>query len=790
MRSLVNVGLDTQKAVAHVIDRLRALLGGAPPDFTFAWEGGQGWDQLLVVRFAAREAISSLFRYEVTLLLRGHAMLYPDELIGERACLRIATLVSPGYRIVHGVITDAEELAPVPEGRLYRVILEPPLALAQYRVRSRIFLDKTLRQIIDAVLSPLFTRNDKAHADGDDEHPQGYTPPVTRFCYRITDTARLDDPAARPYTVQYDESDFAFLSRLLEDEGISYHFENSAGSCVLVLADADVGRPRIPRTLQYRDVQTLRLGGRLRAKKVKLGDYEWRKPALPMRAEAGGRAAELCEHRYPGAFQDRPELGKPLAQARLERLGVEASYATGTGAARDLAAGTIFRLDHDGAHHDGQYLVTQLDLWGEQAGVISRPTSETPEPFSASFELARSRFRPARVTPRPRIVGSQTAFVTGERGAEIDVNDTGCVRLRFHWDEEPGEPSSCWVRVSQMFAGAGRGAVFHPRIGDEVIVEFLEGDPDRPIVTGRVYNGANRPPGEGNNVSTIKSTSTPGGGVINALAFDDTAGRERIALQAGRDYSTHVGNDRAESVTNNASSRVGVDRSEHTGANRSTAVGGNNGEHVAGHEAVGVGGNQTTTIGANQSLAIGADRSVSIAANQTTTIGAAHALSVSAAQSIRVGADRSIDVGGSLSEAVAGSASHAVAGNRAVSIAGNQDTSIGANRGVTVGGSQVATIGAELALNVGASAAASVGGDASLSAGASVSLTAGGTVTVNAHGEAVIQAPSVTIVAAEIVFTTGAASLRLNGATLEICAATLKATGGATDIVGGMLKLN
>jgi type VI secretion system secreted protein VgrG len=586
MSNLVNVGIDAQRTVAHIIDRLRALLGGAHPDYTFAWEGGQGWDHLLVVRFAAREAISSLFRYDVTLLLRGHATLAPAELLGERACLRIATLVSPGYRIIHGVITEAEHLAPVPEGRLYRVVVEAPLALARYRIRSRVFVDKTLRQIIDAVLSPYFTRNDKAHAEGDDEHPHSYSPAATRFCYRITDTMRLDDPAARPYTVQYGESDFAFLSRLLEDEGISYHFENSASTCVLVLADADGGRPRLSRTLRYRDVHTLRLGERLRAKKVKLGDYEWRKPALAMRAEAGGRDAELCEHHYPGAFQDRPELGKPLAQARLERLGVEASYATGTGAARDLAAGTIFRLDHDGTHHDGNYLVTQLDLWGEQAGVITRPAGETPEPFGASFELACSRFRPARVTPRPQIVGSQTAFVTGEHGAEIDVNDTGCVRLRFHWDEEPGEPSSCWVRVSQIFAGAGRGAVFHPRIGDEVIVEFLEGDPDCPIVTGRVYNGANRPPGEGKDVSTIKSTSTPGGGVVNALAFDDTAGRERIALQAGRDYSAHVGNDRAESVTNNASSRVGVDRSEHTGANRSTAVVGNNGEH----ETVGVGG--------------------------------------------------------------------------------------------------------------------------------------------------------------------------------------------------------
>ncbi|MDC0740847.1 type VI secretion system Vgr family protein [Polyangium mundeleinium] len=811
----IQAGVGAARVVADVIEKIRAFLGGAHPDFTFAREGA-GWDELLVVRFVGREAISTPYTYEIHLLHRAHGGLDPHELLGARASLRVATLTAPGYRIVHGIITETEELATVPEGQLYRVVLEPPLALAARRTQSRVFVDKTLRQIIDAVLAPFFLRSDGAHAKGDDEHPDAYTPAGARYCYRITDTTRLDDRAARSYCVQYDESDFAFLSRLLEEEGIAYHFEHGPGTCVLVLSDGDEGKTKLDPFgslgpgVHGRDVTAIKLGGRLRERAVKLSDYDWRKPSVAMQAEAG-RDAALFEHRYPGVFHERPALGAPLVQARLDRLAVEAAYATGSGGVRVLSACSIFHLDHDGTHHDGQYLVTRLELRAEQSGVISQASDHNPEPFKATFELVRrgkgsrvepSRFRPARVTPKPRVMGSQTAFVTDEpstRGAEVNVGaDIGCVRLRFHWDEDSDrhakEATSCWVRVSQLSAGAGRGALFHPRVGDEVVVHFVDGDPDRPLVSGSVYNGQNLPPADAKgaaSVSTIKSLATPGGGVKNEFAFDDTQGRERMSLHACRDMATHAGNDRAETVTNNASSRVGVDRSESTGANRSTDVSGNNAEHVGGNETIAVDANQAMTIGVNQSISVGADRSVAVAANESKTVGAAQSLAVSASRSITVGADQARNVGGSMSDTIGGSATLAVAGSRVLTVGADQAANIGGSYGGSISGSATQTIGGALGVQVGASTEAAVGADVALATGAGFTVSAGGAMSLVAQGEGGMQAPSIAIVAlAELLLCVGGSSIRMTAGSIEIAAPCVKVSGGVTDVVGGALKLN
>ncbi|WP_232379743.1 type VI secretion system Vgr family protein [Polyangium fumosum] len=821
---MAKVSLGTLGTTAmSIVDRLRDLAAGARLDFTFAWEGAPGpnpWDHLPVVRFAAREAISTLYRYDITVLLRGPGLGDPEELLGARACLRIASLTDPGFRIVHGIITEAQELALAPEGMLYRVTLEPPLALAQRRTRSRIFLDKTLRQIIDAVLAPIFTRADGAAAHGDEHHPLGFTPAAARFCYRITDVSRLDNPAARPYCVQYNESDHAFLSRILEDEGIAYHFEHGSDMCLLVLSDADEGKTWLApfRSLgpgvHGRDITAITLGARLREKAVRLLDYDWRKPNIALHAEAGTRA-DLFEDQFPGAFQDKPALGAPLARARLDRHAVEASYATGSGGVRVLSAGTVFHLDHDGTHHDGEYLVTRLELEAEQAGVVSLPSGDKPEPFKSRFECVRrgrgsrsspSRFRPARTVQKPRIVGSQTAFVTAEpstKGAEIHVGgppgaEIGCVRLRFHWDHDPerhdAEPTSCWVRVSHAFAGAGRGALFHPRVDDEVVVEFLDGDPDRPIVTGCVYNGQNLPPAPASGsptVSTMKSFSTPGAGVVNEFAFDDAKGRERVVLNAGRDFCATVGHDRAEKVTNDSNSRVGVNRSERTGSNRSTDVGGDNAEHVAGNESIAVDGNQNTTIGSNRSARVGADDSLSVAANRTAMVGASDALNVAAAQRIQVGADQTVDVGGSRAETVAGSANLVVAGSRSIAVAGSDEQSIAGSRTVAIGGSVLEAIGAAFLRSIAASAEGAVGADASLATGGGVNVQAGGSVVVVAQGEAAIQAPLINLTAdGEIVLSAGGSAIKIGAGGVEIMGPSVSVAGGTVNVAGGLVKLN
>lgn len=609
-------------------------------DFVFSFDGasapGGPWSHLQVIRFRGHEEISALYRYEIILLARAPAPeVDPLDLIGRSASLRIKTLTAPSYHVVHGIIAEAEELNIVPEGMQYRVALVPPLARALYRKRCRIFLEKTTRQIIDAVLQgdPRLTKADGAVAPPDEGDLSSFSAAAEQYAWRVIDSPRIDRPAARPYCVQYNESDFAFVSRLLEEEGISYHYENGADTCLLVLSDKDAGRLRLGAPggagVPGREVTALRLGGRLRPKSVSLADYNWKQPAVRLLAEAGDPGPALAELSYPGNYTDAGLNGAPLATARLERYAVEAESASGEGRLRILSAGSILSLVHPKPDHEGDYLITKLDVLGEQPGV-SQEAGRGGEfvPFRCGFEAARSRageskFRPARVTPAPRVFGSQTAFVTAEPqapGAVIHVGDQiGCVRLRFHWDTDEErlakEPSSCWVRVSQMFAGAGEGAVWHPRVGVEVIVEFLEGDPDRPIVTGRVYNGANIPPAPSvgsPTISTWKSFSVPGGAQYNEILFDDAAGAEEIRMHAGKDWNTVVENDRTELIKSNSTSTVGVDRTESTGAERNTLVGASNTETVGASEAITVGASQTISVGANQTILVGANQTTSI----------------------------------------------------------------------------------------------------------------------------------------------------------------------------------
>lgn len=620
-------------------------------DFAFAWEGASEiapWNDLQVVEFHGTEAFSSLYRYEIILFAREPARdVDPEEFIQARATLRIATGAEPSARLVHGIVEEAEELGTVQDGTLYRVVLVPPLALAAHRTRCRIFLEKTTRQIIDAVLlgDPQLSRQDGATVQAVDIH-YGFVTARELFAWRVVDPVRIDQVSARPYCVQYNESDFAFLARLLEEEGLSYHFEHGDGVCLLVFSDSDTGRARLEPfgplgpNIFGRAVGSMKLGARLRPRKVSLADYNWKNPALDMSvvAPAGAAAADLVDHAYPGRYPDTPDQGRPLAVARLDRLSVEASYAVGEGTCSLLAAGTIFALENLKDRHTGEYLVTRLVVRARQQGVLAPSTLSTlPQnaalttPYAVTFECARcgkegavteSRFRPARVTPKPLIVGTQTAFVTTEpdgKGEEINVGgppgaEIGCVRVKFHWDHEADrharEPTSCWVRVSQAFAGMGEGAVWHPRVGVEVIVEFDEGDPDRPIIVGRVYNGRNKPPGGAKTVSTFKTMSSPATGAFNELTFDDTAGKEQIKMHTPYNLSSHAGNDRSEKVDNNSDSKAGVDRSESTGSNRRTTVGADNSEVVAGSESVTVGASQSVNVGGSQTVKVGGSQTV------------------------------------------------------------------------------------------------------------------------------------------------------------------------------------
>ncbi|HRI69248.1 MAG TPA: contractile injection system protein, VgrG/Pvc8 family, partial [Polyangium sp.] len=450
-------------------------------DYTFACEGVPGipdaWGTLRVVRFRGSEAISAPYRYDLV-LLDTTGMQSVANLIGKRATLRIATQSIPVFKTVHGIVVEAQEVAGLNEGRTIHLTLAPPWTRARHRQRCRIFLEKSLRQIVETVL-----QSDKLmqKANGRELAPDlggfDFNPAQEQFAWRIADMQRLDDARVHPYVVQYNESDFDFVSRLLEGEGIAYHFEHGADAVLLVLADADAGRPRLTPQIvgagvDGREIRGFFLVARLRPSSVTLGDYNWKQPDVDMTASAGSSGTDLFEQVYPGLYPDNSQQGAPLANVLLGRHQTEARYARGEGWLRVLSAGSIFELEHKSPRFEGEYLVTSLQVKGEQAGVLQTTAQGALEPFNAHFECARrgkgraiaeSGFRPARKTRRPKIIGSQTAIVTAEpgaAGAEINVGgpagtDIGCVRLKFHWDTDAArlakESSSCWVRVNEPF---------------------------------------------------------------------------------------------------------------------------------------------------------------------------------------------------------------------------------------------------------------------------------------------------------------------------------------------------
>jgi len=701
-------------------------------DYSLASEAiagvGNPWQPLQVVRFHGHEAISKLFRYEITALAKGAAgEIDPRDLIGKRISLRIATRSIPAWKIVHGIIEEATDLDDVPEGSLLRIILVAPWARAMHRQRCRVFLDKTLRQIITTVLEddPLMEHMKMGYVELDDGVAM-YTPARERFTWRIQDTSRIDNVRARPFVVQYNESDFAFVSRLLEEEGIAYHFEHGSDACLLVLTDNDGGRTRLTPdlplgpTLDGRKVDTIKLGARLRPTAVIIDDHEWRKPKLDMAVKAGDGADDLVEYHYPGSYLDAPGQGKPIADARFDRYRIEAKYAVGSGSVRLLGAGTVFKLMYDLGEHDGEYVVAALHVHGEQSGVVSLPSGASSVPWEARFELARrgfgttideSHFRPARTTQKPRIRGLQTAVVTadpGSSGAEVNVGgpdgiSIGCVRVRFRWDTETErlakEPSSLWVRVSQIFAGAGQGAVFHPRVGDEVLVDYDDGDPDRPVVVGRVYNGANLPMHKGAPTSSMKSLSTPGGGTYNEIMYEDSAGRELLHYYAGKDQTTDVANMRRESVVVNATMKVGGNNSETIGASRTESVGANDTLSIGINQDILIGANATTKIGGNFTHTVGANEANTVGVSQMIVVGGNVTETVGAAVTESYGASRRTAVGGAVTESFGAMMSVTVGGNvdekcatHTLDVSAARLVAIGGNEKSTIGGSNTFTI--------------------------------------------------------------------------------------------------
>ena len=536
----------------------------------------------------------------------------------------------------------------------------------------------------------------------------------------------------RDYCVQYDETDLDFVQRLLEHEGIMYFFEHGDGEHKLILVDAmsklkpPKGYEKVPYHFEgqgaRRDVEYITEwvpGSSVRPGAYAHTDYDFKKPGADLMAKSeqpfGHKLASGENYRQPGAHLEVGR-GDAIAAIRREELQAVHQRIAAAGTVRGLFSGCTFKLD--GFPRDDQnqeYLVLSVEYRvfdpGYRSGIETKGESFTVVLGVAPTSLP---YRPPRITPRPIMRGPQTARVVGPSGEEIFTDEYARVKVQFYWDREgkKDQNSSCFVRVSQTWSGSGFGFIQIPRIGQEVIVDFIEGDPDLPIITGRVYNAAQMPPyGLPGNAtqSGWKSDSSKGGGGYNELMFEDKAGSELVNFQAQKDHNLLIKHDRTKLVQHDQSDRIDNNAKHSVGANLDEDVGKNKTVKVGVDQTTDIGSNDTETVGSNRALTVGSNETINIGSNSTETIGANHAQTVVIAQAITVGAARVDSVGATETRTVGAAQTNTIGASRSVSVGAAQSHDIGAddswqvasNQGVQIGKDQSFKIAGGQTLEIG-----------------------------------------------------------------------------------------
>ena len=530
--------------------------------------------ELRVVDFTATESISSPYRVELTLASEDE--LGFDAALGKAALLTIASQDADRY--FHGIINQFTQVGISGRFNVYRASMVPSLWLLSLEQDCRIFQDMSVPDIVGAIL-----QDRRISTEG--------------FVFRLQGQYE-----PRTYCVQYRETDLNFISRLLEEEGIFYFFEHAEDKHLLVFGDGTVnyqpilGQARVPfhvadaRVAQEEAVSSFILSRRIHPEKVILRDFNFENPALDLSApKPSGPSQELEIYDYPGEYLAEAR-GSSLAQIRLQEAVMFKDKGEGQGVCPRFTTGFVFTLtDHELDDINQEYLLVEVAHTGSQTQALDEESSGGGFDYSNHFLAIPSSvtFRPERNAPKPVVEGIQTAIVVGPSGEEIYTDEYGRVKVQFHWDRRGGndETSSCWMRVSQLWAGTGWGAMFIPRIGQEVIVDFLEGDPDRPLITGRVYHRDNMPPynlPDEKTKSTIKSYSSPDGEGFNEVRFDDLKGEEQVFIHAEKNQDIRTKKDRKEWVGQDSHLIVVRNQLEKVEGDKHLAVNGDQNEKVDG----------------------------------------------------------------------------------------------------------------------------------------------------------------------------------------------------------------
>ncbi|ARU87396.1 type VI secretion system tip protein VgrG [Pseudomonas sp. M30-35] len=549
---------------------------------------------LQVLKFDGSEALNELYEFDIE-LVSEKPDLDLNGLINQPAYLSFG----PEQKGIHGVVYAAEQGDSGKRLTRYRISLRPQLAYLAHCSDQRIFQHMTVQQIISDVLNKHGIQAD------------AYRFQLGPYVY-----------PERDYCVQYNETDLHFIQRLCEEEGISFHFQHSASGHVLVFGDEQTVFQKLP-PLQYQPdsgmaadgavIKSLLVTLETRSSAASYRDYNFEKPKLTLDGEYQAEFLPALEvYEYPGRFAERPR-GKHLAKRALERLRSRYEVAAGRSDASLVSGSFLSMTNHPRAQYNDLWLIHSVVHQGRQPQVLEESVSgdvKAEDGFTQGYRNSFVAtpwdipFRPALKHRKGKVQGAQRAVVTGPKGEEIYCDEYGRVKVKFFWDRvgQADEQTSCWLRVSNSWAGNSYGAVTIPRIGMEVLVSFFEGDPDQPIVSGCLYHKENAVPyalPENKTCSTFKTNSSLGGAGFNELRIEDKAGQEQIFVHAQRDWDQRVehdekirvGNERHDTVEANSYSDFKAEEHRMTHLDRKTAVDASDHLNVAvtQHAKIGVG---------------------------------------------------------------------------------------------------------------------------------------------------------------------------------------------------------
>jgi type VI secretion system secreted protein VgrG len=614
-----------------------------------------GADVLLLRGFSGREALSQLFSFQLDCYVdnKKDSSVVFDTILGGDVTIHVA-LPGGAKRHFNGICNRFSQGERDATFTSYSVQVVPKLWMLSRKAQSRIFQHMKVPDILKKVLVGFEVEYDLKGVFNE-----------------------------RNYCVQYRESDFNFACRLMEEEGIYYFFKHSDGSHQMFVANSPDGHVDVPgkTKITYEDIETgprdddriidWEKAQEIRSGKYTLWDHSFELPHQHLEADkkiqetvtvgkvshklqvGGNDKFEIYDwpgeyaQRYDGVDKgggDRPadlqkifDDNKRTVAIRIQQEGVQSLLIRGKSNCRQMTSGHKFSLDRHFSGEGGPYVLTSVSHSGYGVGDF-RAGFTGEFHYTNDFECIPLGlpYRTPQTTPKPVVQGSQTAVVVGPPGEEIFTDKYSRVKVQFHWDREGKKDadSSCWLRVATAWAGKRWGIIYIPRIGQEVLVDFLEGDPDQPIIIGSVYNADMMPPATlpaHKTASGIKTRSTPGGDpeTYNEIAFEDKKGSELLYLRAEKDMTTAVendeahwvGHDRDKTVDKDERVIIGGSRTESVGGNESITIGGNRTEAVAKDETITINGNETMSIIKNELHAVTLGRQTGIGEDDTLTVG-------------------------------------------------------------------------------------------------------------------------------------------------------------------------